>query len=444
MPGVLGQLTESDHGRLRDFIVGTFTEPDLRSFVEGFDELAELAGQLPSPGAGLHEVANVFVHALERRGLVDQRLFSALRRRSSSSLEALWEISHLFGVDARLPEVEPELSTVLARTPAAWPRSICGEYRGWVSRGRDDKSPFARDTPIVCAVTQNSAGEVFFSMTGFRIEDGVTLISTSTTDPMRIDVSARSLSGTYHVRYFAGSNRVGSGQVSLEDRSDGFLIGSYSASRAAGGSGAQRYGSISLRRNNTPTRIVLTGAPYSGKSTLIEELARRGHAVEREAALGTIAKLEAMLGSEVIRRWRASPTGRAEFQTLLAFLQAEQAERTSMWGRVFLDRGLHDGLAFCHARGTPSPELLRMLCDSTQYQLVVFCSRLPNFDPRTSEGRMSTPEIAAQIEELLEAEYSRRNMPIVRLGVEGSLEERVERLLLAVDKQLGAELAFRE
>jgi predicted ATPase len=47
-----------------------------------------------------------------------------------------------------------------------------------------------------------------------------------------------------------------------------------------------------------PYTVVLTGGPHSGKTTLIEELRRRGQRVVPEAALALIEELNAAMGVE--------------------------------------------------------------------------------------------------------------------------------------------------
>jgi predicted ATPase len=86
----------------------------------------------------------------------------------------------------------------------------------------------------------------------------------------------------------------------------------------------------------TKTRkVVLTGGPSSGKSTLIKELERRGHRILHEVA------------RNVLEERRAFPLNKEEWlarQQIIYQRQSEAEEIAS--GLVFLDRGTLDVVAY--------------------------------------------------------------------------------------------------
>ena len=92
-------------------------------------------------------------------------------------------------------------------------------------------------------------------------------------------------------------------------------------------------------------KIVVTGGPYAGKTTLVEALRAEGCAVAPEAALQVIAALANELGPERARAWREEHPER--FQVRIAELQLELAARAERSGPelVACDRGLLDGIA---------------------------------------------------------------------------------------------------
>lgn len=175
--------------------------------------------------------------------------------------------------------------------------------------------------------------------------------------------------------------------------------------------------------------IVLTGGPHAGKTTLVNALASRGVPVVPEAALGVIEELNTELGShDAQRAWRLSHA--AEFQVRVAQRQrvAECAERAAAHPVVILDRGILDGLAYCRFLGREPPTELVELCAAATYSLVALCELVTPFDNRIGSGRFSSEAQARELEGLLEAEYARHGVPVVRLPVLPH-EKRVRRVL---------------
>ena len=94
-------------------------------------------------------------------------------------------------------------------------------------------------------------------------------------------------------------------------------------------------------------KYVLTGGPGSGKSSIILALEYRGEAVMREVA-GDFINLQQAMG--IPEPWKDP-----KFQDRIRNWQVTRemdADKIAKNGRVFLDRGVLDGLAYCQMDGT--------------------------------------------------------------------------------------------
>lgn len=99
-------------------------------------------------------------------------------------------------------------------------------------------------------------------------------------------------------------------------------------------------------------KYVLTGAPGSGKSSILLELERRGEYIVREAAEDVI-KLEQAEGIE-------KPWELPDFQRKILHLQVQREERIPRdIKRVFIDRGILDGLAYTETGSEINREIQR-------------------------------------------------------------------------------------
>ncbi|MCK6447040.1 MAG: ATP-binding protein [Planctomycetes bacterium] len=176
-------------------------------------------------------------------------------------------------------------------------------------------------------------------------------------------------------------------------------------------------------------RIVLTGGPHAGKTTLIEELGRRGERVVPEAAIGVIAKLQRELGAERTTEWRRAHAD--EFQEHIARAQLELEAQTSVrpMERVFFDRGLFDGLAYCRLAGVAPPRTVVAASGERRYDLVVLCELVLPFQERGASGRTSDLPRARAIEAALEAVWTELGYPVWRLPADRPPGARAELLL---------------
>jgi predicted ATPase len=115
--------------------------------------------------------------------------------------------------------------------------------------------------------------------------------------------------------------------------------------------------------------VAITGGPGSGKSTLIEELHRRGHARTIEAGRGIIQDQVAIGG-------RALPWGDPMLFADLMLCWEMRSHRLHVAedsdGIVFFDRGVPDVLGYLRLLGLPVPEHMRRAAETFRYNRLVF------------------------------------------------------------------------
>ena len=173
--------------------------------------------------------------------------------------------------------------------------------------------------------------------------------------------------------------------------------------------------------------FVLTGGPCAGKTTLIEELARRGWPVIPEAAREVILEEKLNPGRDIL-----------EFQREVLRRQV-RAEAARGSGPVFSDRGIGDHFGYlAHhlaARGFEVPaefaeELERAWAEAlVRYRAVFVLEQAPRFS-RVSYRREDAAEARA-IHAALEAAYRSRH-PLVISVPWGPLGERADRVLALI------------
>lgn len=115
-----------------------------------------------------------------------------------------------------------------------------------------------------------------------------------------------------------------------------------------------------------PKRIVITGGPGTGKSTLIKQLEKSGHPCLHEVS------------REVILKARKEGIEQLFLQNPLLFSEMVLAGRLKQFQElsqskedlIFYDRGLHDVLAYLHYFDKPFPEKMHQTCENHSYDMV--------------------------------------------------------------------------
>jgi predicted ATPase len=179
------------------------------------------------------------------------------------------------------------------------------------------------------------------------------------------------------------------------------------------------------------TRIhVLTGGPCSGKTTLLDELARRGFPVIPEAA------------RVVIQEGRWTPASHPlEFQREVLRLQIEW-ERAAPPGVVFADRGIGDH--FGYIEYYRSVRGIDILADFTgqlagaweearaRYGAIFLLDQAETYTP--AAYRRESEAEAVAVHRALSGAYRSRHARVIEVPW-GPVGERVERVLAAVEPQ---------
>jgi predicted ATPase len=165
-------------------------------------------------------------------------------------------------------------------------------------------------------------------------------------------------------------------------------------------------------------KVVITGGPSVGKTTLISLLQERGYPVIHEFA------------TQIIKEGEFLPwVDRKSFQAEVLRRQlAAEAEIVENGLPVFLDRGLFDGEAYYIYDKLTIPDIFSTL-DASQYSLALLIEELSFFD--ANDVRRENIEFTREISNVLERCYAGRNVPVERIPALPP-EERLEHLLATV------------
>jgi predicted ATPase len=165
---------------------------------------------------------------------------------------------------------------------------------------------------------------------------------------------------------------------------------------------------------------VLTGAPSSGKSTLIAELAKLGYATTEE------------FGRKLIDTELASGKSLAEvevdsaaFELAWIKLQVEREQQLDRTHATFFDRGILDTLAYFRHYGWPIPDEVASLCAEASYKKVFLVELL---DYEQDYARIEGAETAAQMQELFAQVYTGAGYEVVRIPKD-TIEKRLTNIL---------------
>jgi len=164
-------------------------------------------------------------------------------------------------------------------------------------------------------------------------------------------------------------------------------------------------------------RIILTGGPGFGKSSIIQELERRGHAVFHEVAREIIHE---MLSDAGIFDLNAFST-QVQSGRVRQFHQALE-------GMHFYDRGIPDIAGFLLKDKLPIPNDLLDLCTTLNYHKTVFITppweAIYHKDPERREDFRE----AVKVHKSLEATYASLGYELVAVPM-GSIAQRCDFVL---------------
>ena len=164
---------------------------------------------------------------------------------------------------------------------------------------------------------------------------------------------------------------------------------------------------------------VVTGAPASGKTTVLDALAAKGIEIIPEVAriyiddlLDQGKTLDDIRGNEV------------EFHLEIVKRKLDLELNLPKDKTLFFDRALPDCLAY-HRLNRLDPEDIREQCTLYQYKKVFVLDRL---DYQIDHVRTEDEDMACYLDEHLERDYREHGYHVVRVPVM-SVEERVEFIL---------------
>lgn len=170
-------------------------------------------------------------------------------------------------------------------------------------------------------------------------------------------------------------------------------------------------------------KVVLSGGPHAGKTTLIRFLQKQGYKVVPESGLLVIKELAEKLGDGNVNAFRQSH-GKG-FQDLILQKQIELEKDLPENELVFLDRGLVDIYAFYRVYGNPIPEELPALIKKQRYDQVFV---LDTILPYNTQRRMTNQEISLRIKKELLQSYQEFGYKPIRIP-QKPVEERAQIIL---------------
>ena len=152
--------------------------------------------------------------------------------------------------------------------------------------------------------------------------------------------------------------------------------------------------------------VVITGGPFSGKSTLLEYLKSRGYQVVPESARILIDE-EAAKG-KTLQEIRSDEAG---FQRRVLQMKVELEEKTSPQQLTFLDRGIPDSIAYCQIYGEDTVLALKE-SQRRRYKAVFLCEQVPfeKDDARTEDQKR-----AHEISKLLYEAYTDLGYEVIKI-----------------------------
>lgn len=166
-------------------------------------------------------------------------------------------------------------------------------------------------------------------------------------------------------------------------------------------------------------RIVITGGPGSGKTTLIEALAAEGFEVEVEAGRAVIREQQAIDGEAL--PW----ADRAAFsEAMLDHDLAAHARRATATEPVFFDRGIPDVVGYLDLCDLPVPARIDAAARANRYRRTAFIAPFWAEIFTQDAERRQDPEEALRTFETMARTYPAYDYELIELP-RTSVAERV-------------------
>jgi predicted ATPase len=164
---------------------------------------------------------------------------------------------------------------------------------------------------------------------------------------------------------------------------------------------------------NIPCKYVLTGAPCTGKTTLLNFFASKGYQSVQEAST-IIMKEEKEKGNP--RPW----DDLVYFQTRLLNKQLDLESKLDLLPCAFVDRGIVDGIAYCKLFKSSPPPILIEKIKQNRYAGIFLLDFLPFY--AINSVRFESYKVARKIQMLLKEAYESAgyqviDVPVFEIGI---------------------------
>lgn len=179
---------------------------------------------------------------------------------------------------------------------------------------------------------------------------------------------------------------------------------------------------------NNSRFIVLTGGPGAGKTTIIDELVRRGFSCAEEIGRKVIKEQMAIDGDAL--PWK----NKALFRDYMMAYEIKSYESSqNQEGLVFFDRGIVDVFGYSKLEEIEITQELMMACHRYGYNKFILI--LPPWESiftNDTERKQDFSEAVSTYEEMVKA-YAEFGYDLIEVPV-GSVDERVKFILTTVQR----------
>ncbi|MBL7206796.1 MAG: ATP-binding protein [Candidatus Aenigmarchaeota archaeon] len=161
-------------------------------------------------------------------------------------------------------------------------------------------------------------------------------------------------------------------------------------------------------------KIVITGGPCTGKTTLLNDLGKLGFNTVHEASRKIID--EEQKKENGVLPW----TDAEQFEVLVKQMQMGNETNLTSETIHFLDRGLGDILAYCDFLNIPHTEGVKQLSLPPRYEKVLLLEPLEIFE--NDDVRKESLEEGRKIHEFIEKAYTGLGYEVVKVPPLGKKE----------------------
>jgi len=168
---------------------------------------------------------------------------------------------------------------------------------------------------------------------------------------------------------------------------------------------------------------VITGGPSSGKTTVLNELAKLGYIIYPEAARVLID--EEIAKGKSIEEIRGNE---AEFQRKALMIKIEVEKRAPKDKIVFFDRAIPDSIAYYQICGLDPKEVFKF-CQEKRYRKIFFFEQLP-FE--NDYARVEDSKTIKKLTRLLKESYENLGYEVINIPAI-SAEDRVQKILSEIN-----------